>query len=95
MADDLLQTWALPVLVVDGVSYQGTGHPRMRDGLQFIRAIEAKASVVDQLEGAKAVLLACGFDADLIDGMEMPDAIEAATGFFLAALQPRNGAQPS
>ena len=91
---DVLAVWQPPTLELDGVVYEGTAYPKLKEGIAFIRAIEEKASILQQLDAARAVLEACGFEAEVIDQLEMLAAIEAATRFFLAALQPPTGAQP-
>lgn len=81
----------LPTLVgANGTTYTAQRLPRLKDGLAFVRAAEAKASVAEQLEGARAVLLGMGFAAEVVDDLDMVEAVEKASGFFTAAFT-RNG----
>lgn len=71
-------------------AHEATRQPRLKDGLRFLRALEAKASVADQLEGAREILLGMGFPETVVDDLPMAEAVEYATSFFSASLQ-RNG----
>jgi len=82
---------ALPALVGhDGKTYTAQRLPRLKDGLAFLRAAEAKSSIADQLEGARAILLGMGFPVEVVDDLDMAEVVERASGFFTAAFQ-RNG----
>lgn len=83
---EFVQALALPSIG----ETQATRQPRLKDGLQFLRALEAKASVADQLEGARAILLGMGFPEAVVDDLAPAVAVEHASNFFSASLQ-RNG----
>lgn len=67
--------------------YEATRKPSLKMALPFIEAVEAKASVGEQLRTARALLLGMGFPEAAVDDLGPDEVVEQATGFFLAAFQ--------
>jgi len=84
--EELAGTWSPPTLEVDGVTYTGTGYPRLKEGRAFVTAVEGEQSVQAQLDASVGILRACGFPDEVIDRVPLNQVVRVASGFFLAAL---------
>ena len=91
MADTTSEVRAVlePAVLVaaDGQRHAATRKPSLKMALPFIEAVEAKASVGEQLRTARALLLGMGFPEAAVDDLGPDEVVEQATGFFLAAFQ--------
>ena len=61
--------------------------PRLKDGIAYMEAIEAAASMTEQLKQARNLLLGMGFPPELVDDLDVDAVVEYATRFFSAAFQ--------
>lgn len=85
---DVAAVFARPALTTpSGGRYEATRTPSLKMALPFIEAVEAKASVGEQLRAARGLLLGMGFPEEAVDDLGPDEVVERATGFFLAAFQ--------
>jgi hypothetical protein len=85
----LAEALALPSVTVDGTTYTAQTRPKLRDVLPYLRAVEGKESLADQLAGAQQILMGSGIPPEVVADMDVGEVVDAATRFFLAALTSR------
>jgi hypothetical protein len=76
-------------------AHEAARKPRLKDGMAFIAAIEAKDSMSAQLAAARDLLIGMGFAADVVDDLDVDAVVEYATRFFTAAFQRPNATNGS
>lgn len=85
---------ALPSLTLpSGEVVTATRLLPFREGRAFIRAMEQDTTASARMEAALGVLQGMGFP-ESVETLPMAEVVEAATRFFMAALQPTNGSSP-
>lgn len=94
MADDGMASLILPTLTgPDGTVHTAARQARLGDSHAYLQALTGQgvgntlAQVAAQVAGAREILLKMGFPADVVDALDVGEAVACATRFFLAALQ--------
>lgn len=100
MTDDGIASLILPTLTgPDGTVHTAARQARLGDSHAFLQALtgnvpnlaEGNAGrlqmIAVQVTGSRQVLLGMGFPAEVVDALDVGEAVACATRFFLAALQ--------